>query len=765
MKISKFLKKLLFVNEQKHHKVVHFLGFKILSLKKSKWENFMVKYSPFLYVGIPNNLTLQICFNNSCNCACKFCGDTGIARNTKDVQIFPLNWLYKDFLPLYSRCHHLIPTYGEITICKEGFDFLTFIDKKYHQINISLETNGIAFNEKWANLAANNLMRVNFSLNAINEDYYRKTVWDKKGVFPTIMKNFENYLALLDQRGLSEFYPSASMVVNKSNYNTCLDFIKKCLSYKLSVIVLLFDNYLFYCKQEEKIWIQNVFRELLEVERVIKDKVFLNFRLFVPFEGLNELEKEVDMLNIWELREKYSDIVTLINDYSTLKEVYVKKTRVRKEKKKKYYSYYEEITGPTFHQRVYRNRMICENPWSHLRVYPNGNTAVCSWYPCLDHQNLNNYLVKGKISWRQYFNNPFRRLQRYNFCQKNIFAVCIVVQECLIFLRKNFGKCINHKEGSMNLFLTVNVITYNHVQYIAKCLDSILEQKTTFKFIVRVFDDCSTDGTIDVCKDYARRFPDKIYFYPTEKNLGPIYNPIRAYTGIKTPYYILVEGDDYLCGEGRFQEQYEILERHPECSFCAGAALFHRIKDDCFYGKHPSGLQEGIISASAIKKFYDMYIFTRLATRMVRTKCIRLDENNADIFLSDQGQIYLLLQQGSMYFVPRVYMIYNVTGYGIYSRLNRMDKISLTFNQLVRVNNYTNCEFEDHILHEALLAVVFAREEKYNNINSLLDKKTFFENVCLLLKRLRRFLLPPVVFYFLHIPRDLYRYCKRRCKK
>ena len=81
---------------------------------------------------------------------------------------------------------------------------------------------------------------------------------------------------------------------------------------------------------------------------------------------------------------------------------------------------------------------------------------------------------------------------------------------------------IHSEENKMknSLKLTVNVITYNHEKYIKDCLDSILMQKTDFNFIIRIFDDASTDKTQEICKLYKEKYPDKIELYFAEKNLG-----------------------------------------------------------------------------------------------------------------------------------------------------------------------------------------------------------------------------------------------------
>lgn len=61
--------------------------------------------------------------------------------------------------------------------------------------------------------------------------------------------------------------------------------------------------------------------------------------------------------------------------------------------------------------------------------------------------------------------------------------------------------------------------TYNGEKYIAKQIESIIEQ--SFKdWTLYIRDDASTDGTMVIVRQYARKYPDKIKFFVNRENSG-----------------------------------------------------------------------------------------------------------------------------------------------------------------------------------------------------------------------------------------------------
>jgi glycosyltransferase involved in cell wall biosynthesis len=72
--------------------------------------------------------------------------------------------------------------------------------------------------------------------------------------------------------------------------------------------------------------------------------------------------------------------------------------------------------------------------------------------------------------------------------------------------------------------VSVWMITYNHEKYIRQSLESVLMQKTTFKFEIVIGEDCSTDGTRIIIQELEKQYPTIIKPIYHKKNVGAMRN-------------------------------------------------------------------------------------------------------------------------------------------------------------------------------------------------------------------------------------------------
>ena len=121
-----------------------------------------------------------------------------------------------------------------------------------------------------------------------------------------------------------------------------------------------------------------------------------------------------------------------------------------------------------------------------------------------------------------------------------------------------------------SILASICSVTYNQKDYIRKSLDSLLMQKTNFKYEIIIHDDCSTDGTTDIVREYAKQYPDIIIPILEEENQYQKGNTriiaTFMYPKVRGKYVAICEGDDYWNDPQKLQKQVDYMESHDECS-------------------------------------------------------------------------------------------------------------------------------------------------------------------------------------------------------
>jgi glycosyltransferase involved in cell wall biosynthesis len=129
------------------------------------------------------------------------------------------------------------------------------------------------------------------------------------------------------------------------------------------------------------------------------------------------------------------------------------------------------------------------------------------------------------------------------------------------------------KKAGENYKINVVVTSYNHEKYISKCLNGILMQKGLFDIEVILGDDCSTDMTPQIMRDYQKKHPDVIKIMPNEVNLGVTQNIKRCLDACTGEFVAICEGDDYWISEEKLQKQMSFLIKHQEVPMCFSSIM------------------------------------------------------------------------------------------------------------------------------------------------------------------------------------------------
>lgn len=118
----------------------------------------------------------------------------------------------------------------------------------------------------------------------------------------------------------------------------------------------------------------------------------------------------------------------------------------------------------------------------------------------------------------------------------------------------------------------VAVMCYNHEAYIEQCLDSVFMQQCNFTYKVCVYDDCSTDKSMDIIESYKEKYGDKLLVIQPETNqyqLGILNGGMREFLKVNNAKYMaFCEGDDCWTDDTKLQRQYDAMEQNENATLC-----------------------------------------------------------------------------------------------------------------------------------------------------------------------------------------------------
>ncbi len=217
--------------------------------------------------------------------------------------------------------------------------------------------------------------------------------------------------------------------------------------------------------------------------------------------------------------------------------------------------------------------------------------------------------------------------------------------------------------------LSVCLVTYNHAPFVEAAIRSVLSQNLDFPWEFIVADDCSTDGTQDIVRKYAKLHPERIRPIIQETNLGAWKHTLETLRAARGEFIGYLEGDDRYTDDAKLRTQVTYLRDHPSCVGC-----FH---DLTVVDEHDSIVSESFLasSGSAFKAVIEQEdLFSPGAMGQTNSWVYRrryIDELPRWFveFPLDKSLAFYLANFGSWGYIDRRMSVYRLHGGGIYSPL------------------------------------------------------------------------------------------------
>ncbi|WP_166209505.1 glycosyltransferase [Cognatiluteimonas telluris] len=110
--------------------------------------------------------------------------------------------------------------------------------------------------------------------------------------------------------------------------------------------------------------------------------------------------------------------------------------------------------------------------------------------------------------------------------------------------------------------VSVLMLVYNHGEYLAQAIESVLAQQAVCPVELLIGEDCSADNSRDIAIDYQRRHPESIRVITAGRNVGAHWNYTRLLNAARGEFIAHLDGDDYWL-PGKLARQVALLRDQP----------------------------------------------------------------------------------------------------------------------------------------------------------------------------------------------------------
>ena len=208
--------------------------------------------------------------------------------------------------------------------------------------------------------------------------------------------------------------------------------------------------------------------------------------------------------------------------------------------------------------------------------------------------------------------------------------------------------------------VSVCMPTYNHQEFIAHAIEGVLLQRTAFPIELRIGDDCSTDKTVEICREYRDRYPDIIKLRLNAKNQGQMMNWVASLRSCKGKYIAMCEGDDFWIDPFKLQKQVAILETHPEYSLAFHNAFMIFVDERDRVGAYRIPPQEDFNTKDLLEYAW----FVPTASIVFRRAALppSFPEWYYDTHQGDYALLIMLSRSGPLHLINEFMSVYRIGG-------------------------------------------------------------------------------------------------------
>lgn len=275
-----------------------------------------------------------------------------------------------------------------------------------------------------------------------------------------------------------------------------------------------------------------------------------------------------------------------------------------------------------------------------------------------------------------------------------------------------FTQALGKQEHKLSIFAAI--MTYNSADYIEQCIRSILMQEGDFEAEIGVFDDVSTDDTLERVRALIPELPEHIHLtiHANAQNGGYAKNYLRVFDAMRNSdadFLTCIDGDDYLCSPARFQRNMDELIRRPECALSFNRLKFYFQKENKFqlWGDQDA-LQTSTYTALDLARIY--FIGNGSCSTIRRNAaCAVPAELYTQAGIGDWLTHLMYATKGDIAYIKEPMNVYRKHSQGVWSGASLSQKEKILFQSISRFNQLTDYLFYEQLYNTQ--AAVFSSKE------------------------------------------------------
>lgn len=261
----------------------------------------------------------------------------------------------------------------------------------------------------------------------------------------------------------------------------------------------------------------------------------------------------------------------------------------------------------------------------------------------------------------------------------------------------------------MNYKLTIIMSNYNQAHFIKGAIDSVLMQETNFPFQLIITDDNSTkDNSIEIVKEYENKYPDKIKVLYNKENGRYLKNILRAKAITKTPYFTLLDADDYWTDKHYLQKSVDFLDGHPDFTIYSTNVLslyedgstrpYLDTDKKTFNFSMEDFLHESILITQTTGMVFRNVIYSKGIPDIVTNSIGTISERS---FEGDYDRFIMHLRYGKAHFVNEISGVYRILSFGIWQSLNPFEKAAIQAQSFIDYDRFFEEQYHNFFINKA----------------------------------------------------------------